>query len=85
MGLGNDKSQTLPCVVETLQNKTVVSVSCGMHHTAALLDTGDMYVVMMIMIMMMMMTMMIMLRMVVVVVVITVRVTLHSHVPVGRW
>jgi hypothetical protein len=26
-----------------LQNKTVVSVSCGMHHTAALLDSGDMY------------------------------------------
>ena len=83
MGLGNDKSQTLPCVVETLQNKTVVSVSCGMHHTAALLDTGDMYVVMMMT--MMMIIIIIMLRMVVMVVVITVRVTLHSHVPVGRW
>jgi RCC1 and BTB domain-containing protein len=66
LGLGNDKSQTLPCVVDALQvptqsksqklksaahcnklcseqNKTVVSVSCGMHHTAALLDSGDMY------------------------------------------
>ena len=82
MGLGNDKSQTLPCVVETLQNKTVVSVSCGMHHTAALLDTGDMYVVMMMIIIIIII---IMLRMVVVVVVMTLRVTLHSHVPVGRW
>ena len=61
LGLGNDKSQTLPCVVDALQvllrasgahpcppsdrlqNKTVVNVSCGMHHTAALLDTGNVY------------------------------------------
>ena len=25
------------------QNKTVVNVSCGMHHTAALLDNGNCY------------------------------------------
>ena len=50
-------------MVETLQNKTVVSVSCGMHHTAALLDTGDMCVVVVVVVVVMMMMMMMMMMM----------------------
>eukprot|EP00033_Pygsuia_biforma_P002751 GCRY01003039.1.p1 GENE.GCRY01003039.1~~GCRY01003039.1.p1 ORF type:complete len:657 (+),score=188.21 GCRY01003039.1:119-2089(+) len=43
LGLGDDDSRELPTLVESLQSKKIIDISCGMEHMAAVCENGTVY------------------------------------------
>jgi alpha-tubulin suppressor-like RCC1 family protein len=43
LGLGGTVFASNPKLITKLNSKTIVSIACGMYHTLALSDIGDVY------------------------------------------
>lgn len=43
LGLGGSVFEIKPRIVNKLQNRQIISIACGMHHTLALSNLGDLF------------------------------------------